>query len=74
LNELQNGIRIVQCSSSLNYTFALQKLESDKLHDSGSSANNDDGEKFAFYSATAAANYKSCRFGKNYVSYINDSN
>ena len=53
------------------YFFALQKLESDKLHDSGSSTNNDDGEKLAFYSAAA---YNSCRFGKIYVSYINDSN
>jgi hypothetical protein len=54
--------------------FALQKLESDKLQDSGSSTNNDDGEKFAFYSAAAAA-YKSCRFGKICVSHINnDSN
>ena len=52
--------------------FALQKLGSDKLHDSRSSTNNDDGEKFAFYSAAAAAAYKSCRFGKIYVSYINN--
>jgi hypothetical protein len=35
--------------------FAVQKLESDKLHDSGSSNNNDnDGDKFSFYSAAEA--------------------
>jgi len=52
--------------------FALQKLESDKLHDSGSSANNDDGgEKLSFYSAVAAA-YKSCHVGKICVSYVNN--
>jgi hypothetical protein len=51
--------------------FALQKLESDRLHDSGSSTNNDDGgEKLSFYSAAAAA-YKSCRVGTMCVSYVN---